>query len=279
MVVHLPQNNKEFLYFTFFWLGGVFTLIYECYFILWSYHSKWNSTVVILNAMAFYLAFIIYSCMYKMISTDIAFKPQADNSGVKRFPLEGWKYCEICQNDAPPRSHHCKICNECILKRDHHCWFSGYCVGFHNHRYFICLVLHASVAGLIANVYNWEYVMAVKGGFTWTTLPSLLGPHVGLVFGYYTTQEFIITVITSVGFMFTLLFVSLLVLHIRQMVQGQVQFEMKKGITLYSMGFNNSVVEIFGSAGLWALLCPFVKSTLPGDGTWFLLRDEEKKIL
>ncbi|KAK3728789.1 hypothetical protein RRG08_013512 [Elysia crispata] len=208
-----------------------------------------------------------------MISTDVAFKPQEVISTVKKSSSDGWKYCQLCQIEAPPRSHHCKICAECILKRDHHCWFSGYCVGFQNHRYFICLVLHASVAGLFANIYNWEYVMAVKGGFTWTTLPSLLAPHVGLVFGHYSAYQFIITCITSVGTMFTIFFVSLLGIQINQMFHGQVQYERKKDITDYSLGFNNSVIEIFGSAGLWALFCPFLKSTLPGDGTSFHSRD------
>ncbi|GFO49636.1 palmitoyltransferase [Plakobranchus ocellatus] len=154
MAVHLPQNGTDAALFALFWLGGIFTLVYECYFILWSYHTEWNNTVFCLYLSAFYLAAVIYSCMYKIISTDVSL--QASNCDAQNLSDVGWKYCEVCQSYAPPRSHHCKICNECILKRDHHCWYAGYCIGYQNHRYFMCLVFHASVAGLFANIYNWD---------------------------------------------------------------------------------------------------------------------------
>ncbi|GFR77135.1 palmitoyltransferase [Elysia marginata] len=269
MSLHLPQNLNDAALFALFWLGGVFTLVYECYFILWSYHSEWNATVVSLYVLAFYLAGIIYFCMYKIISTDVSFKGHEDNVAVESESSEGWKYCQVCQINSPPRSHHCKICDECILKRDHHCWYAGYCIGYQNHRYFVCLVLHCSIAGLFANVYNWEYVMAVKGGFTWTTLPSLIAPQVGLVFGQYSTFEFVMTCVTSAGTLFTIFFISLLVIQFTQIINGQVQYEKKKGITDYSLGFKNNIAEVFGLVGLWALLCPFVTSPLPGDGKRF----------
>ena len=276
MAVHLPQNPKDASLFALFWLGGVFTLVYECYFILWSYHTDWNSTVISLYVLTFYLAAMIYTSMYKIVSTDVTLKAKKGNDViVKRSPSEGWKYCQLCQIEAPPRSHHCKICDECVLKRDHHCWYAGYCIGFQNHRYFICLVVHTSIAGLFANIYNWEFVMAAKGGFTWTTLPSLIAPHAGLVFGQYSIYEFVITCITSAGTLFTMFFVALLVIQLIQMAEGQVQHERKKGIRDYSLGFRNSVEEIFGSAGLWAMLCPFIPTTLPGDGTSFRRREEK----
>lgn len=274
MFLHLPQNKKDGALFAVFWFGGVFTIVYECHFILWSYHTEWNTTVVGLYVLTFYLAFINFTCMYKIITTDVSFKQRKDVVA-KSFQSEGWKFCQVCELMAPPRSHHCKICNECILKRDHHCWYAGYCIGFQNHRYFFCLALHASVAGLLANYYNWEHVMLIKGGFAWTTLPGLIAPHVGLVLGQYSLHEFIMTVVTSAGAMFTLFFVSLLVFQVIQLIGGQVQHEKKKGITDYSLGFKNSVAEIFGSAGLWALVCPFVPSTLPGDGTAFPRRDKK----
>jgi hypothetical protein len=35
---------------------------------------------------------------------------------------KGWsKYCKICKNIKPPRTHHCHVCNKCVLRMDHHC--------------------------------------------------------------------------------------------------------------------------------------------------------------
>ena len=47
------------------------------------------------------------------------------------------KYCNICSQYKPIRSHHCNICGYCVLKMDHHCPWINNCVGQNNLRYFI----------------------------------------------------------------------------------------------------------------------------------------------
>ena len=66
---------------------------------------------------------------------------------------KGWTYCYACEDNAPPRSKHCYHCNICILRRDHHCSFLSKCVGYHNHRYYISLLLNISI-GLFFYIYN-----------------------------------------------------------------------------------------------------------------------------
>ncbi|CAL1526517.1 unnamed protein product [Lymnaea stagnalis] len=271
---HLPRTTTDWIMFFIFWLGGLWTLFYEYYFIMCSYHKDWNSYVIFHVAVAGFLALSIYTNMILIISSDVTTR-SVSLSAV--LPSDKWKYCDICQLSAPPRSHHCKLCNACILKRDHHCWFAGYCIGFSNHRYFICLAFYMSIAGVYANIYNWDFFLSVKGGFTWTTLPSLIAPHVGLMFGTYTFYEFFITIVSSTGFLVTIVFLWLLETQILQFVKGQVMHEKKKGINDYSLGLSNTFNEIFGSAGFWVFLCPLVRTKLPGDGTSFLTRDDKEK--
>ena len=58
------------------------------------------------------------------------------------------RYCELCLDQVPLRSHHCPLCNLCILRRDHHCFTVGACVGFANQRFFIVYLFWCVVAAL-----------------------------------------------------------------------------------------------------------------------------------
>lgn len=51
-----------------------------------------------------------------------------------------FKYCEICDNYKPERSHHCSKCRRCIRKMDHHCRWLGVCIHNDNIAYFIRLL-------------------------------------------------------------------------------------------------------------------------------------------
>ncbi|XP_055895954.1 probable palmitoyltransferase ZDHHC24 [Biomphalaria glabrata] len=271
-MLHLPRTRNDKLLFIVFWLGGLFTLYYECCLVLASYHDSWNGYVTFHVTFSAVLALYIYLYMFMLIRSDIS----TNSIIIKNGDLsEGWKYCQRCQRNAPPRSHHCKCCDLCILKRDHHCWFAGYCVGYSNHRYFICMAFYMSLAGIYANVYNWEFFLKVKGGLAWSTVPGLLAPHVGLIFGVYSWYEFFITLTTTVGALFTFLFVWLLAIQIIQFSTGQVKYERKNNIFDYATGYKNTFKEIFGSAGLWVFLIPFIPTKLPGDGTRFAKVDRK----
>nr|XP_034953690.1 probable palmitoyltransferase ZDHHC24 isoform X2 [Zootoca vivipara] len=74
---------------------------------------------------------------------------------------QGWDYCYSCQSHVPPRCSHCFSCNICILRRDHHCTLLGQCLGYQNYRYFLCLLLHGSVALLYGCVINADVVLSL----------------------------------------------------------------------------------------------------------------------
>lgn len=46
----------------------------------------------------------------------------------------------------PYRSYHCSICERDIIYMDHHCIFANNCIGLYNLRYYLGLVLYASIA-------------------------------------------------------------------------------------------------------------------------------------
>lgn len=274
-MIHLPRHASDIAGSLAFWLGGLWVLCYEFFFVLsfYHYHNIWNFVVFVHLAAAAVLSTTIYMTMFMMISTDASVKsikaPQLDP------PITcSWPYCDKCQCNVPPRSHHCKLCDVCILKRDHHCWFAGYCVGFSNHRYYFALTFYITVASIYCNVYNWDYVMAMKGGFTWTTIPGFLAPHVGLIFGYYSAFEFFITLNTSTGFFCMFMFTYLFATQLSLIYKGQVQYEKKKGILTYSMGPRENFREVLGTAGLCGFICPLIPSKLSCDGTTFSLKGE-----
>lgn len=53
-----------------------------------------------------------------------------------------------CARRRPPQTSHCPLCGFCVSKFDHHCGVVGNCVGRRNHRFFVLLLVSASV-GLV----------------------------------------------------------------------------------------------------------------------------------
>lgn len=58
-------------------------------------------------------------------------------------------FCRKCQVPRPERSHHCNICKLCVLRMDHHCPWINNCVGYHNHKYFLLLVIYGTAASAL----------------------------------------------------------------------------------------------------------------------------------
>lgn len=66
------------------------------------------------------------------------------------------RFCVICNNFKPERTHHCSTCNQCVLVMDHHCPWLNNCVGFNNRKVFILLITYAfalTIIGLIFSPY------------------------------------------------------------------------------------------------------------------------------
>lgn len=40
---------------------------------------------------------------------------EANDEGIRRGFISR-KYCPMCKNYKPPRTHHCRLCNKCVIK-------------------------------------------------------------------------------------------------------------------------------------------------------------------
>ncbi|XP_033030756.1 probable palmitoyltransferase ZDHHC24 [Lacerta agilis] len=183
---------------------------------------------------------------------------------------QGWDYCYSCQSHVPPRCSHCFSCNVCILRRDHHCTLLGQCLGYQNYRYFLCLLLHGSVALLYGCVINADVVLSLlQEGTSVQAMLLLLLPWLMLLMGQVNITIFIFAFVTDVcivGFLFCtgfLLFHSLLALR------GQTTNEWFEGDRQYDLGWQDNLREVLGDQGHLVWFMPFIASPLPGDGITF----------
>ena len=151
--------------------------------------------------------------LYKTEQKDAEQQPLVNKQGNKqifeRKKYGGIRMCQRCLRTKPDRCHHCSQCNKCILKMDHHCPWVANCIGFYNYKYFISMLLHASLSCLLIVVNTnrllivtlskddvdyrvayfivTAYVLACVFGFIITAFFCF---HMWLISKHYTTIEF-----------------------------------------------------------------------------------------
>uniref|UniRef100_A0ABM5F3N8 Palmitoyltransferase n=1 Tax=Pogona vitticeps TaxID=103695 RepID=A0ABM5F3N8_9SAUR len=183
---------------------------------------------------------------------------------------QGWDYCYTCQTHVPPRCGHCFACNVCVLRRDHHCTLLGQCVGYQNYRYFMCLLLHSSLALLFGCVLNVGVVASVlQGGHPAQTILLLVLPWLMLLMGQVDIVAFCYAFVTDacvVGFLFS---TGFLLFHSLLAVRGQTTKEWFEGDRQYDMGWRDNLREVLGERWYLVWFLPFLASPLPGDGITF----------
>ena len=69
----------------------------------------------------------------------------------------------------------------------------------------------------------------------------------------------------------------LVVIQIVQTINGQTQFEQKKGIEMYNNGLEFNIQSVFGERWYIAWLSPWIRSPLPENGVVFKVSDVKTK--
>ncbi|VDK46009.1 unnamed protein product [Cylicostephanus goldi] len=111
------------------------------------------------------------------------------------------RFCNVCNREAPIRSHHCPICKICVLRKDHHCFITGACVGLGNQRYFIIFLFWACVGLLLGARYTAVYLYQTSSagfplGFLYCVGPIAV---VRWIIGYTTfLHAFICTILSFI---------------------------------------------------------------------------------
>ncbi|KAM9302249.1 putative palmitoyltransferase ZDHHC24 [Gastrophryne carolinensis] len=208
------------------------------------------------------------------------------NSTIKGVFLEhgivgqGWIYCYSCQTHVPPRCHHCYNCNVCVLRRDHHCTLLGKCVGFANYRYFVCALLHAWLALLLATILNVDIFMELlHEGVSVHSFLLLIMPWMMLIIGQVKASTFIFAFVADtcvVGFAFCFAFLTL---HCLLIYRGSTMKEWFGGHAReYDHGWRRNVRHFLGERWHLVWLSPWIESTLPGDGIHFEPRNPSASV-
>ncbi|KAK7102573.1 probable palmitoyltransferase ZDHHC24 [Littorina saxatilis] len=249
-----------------FFFGGIFLIWYELIHIPSFYHTEWSLAYTLHLLLFIFLAVNIYGNWLMVFLTDVTGKGMVYPTG--SLP-HGWHFCDECGANRPPRSHHCRLCRACVLKHDHHCWFPGTCIGYDNHRYFLALCVYITVAAFYGNIYNWSFVWSVKGEYTLLNLLSLIFPLLTVALGHETWYTFCITTLTMFGIALMNIFTWVLVLQVLQILHGQTRYERTQRITKYDRGLWANLEEVLGYRKFLVLLCPWLRSSLPGDGVSF----------
>ena len=154
-----------------FLVGGHIYLYYEICIVLPYYHG--NETPWIVYFHYLFSAFVYINCygnLYYMRKAN----PGGNRKRLEEQRTENWRYCMVCLEYSPPRSHHCPVCKVCVVRRDHHCWFSGGCVGHHNHRHYFGIIINVWLGAVYSTIFNtitwgtsWEATITVPFSPSW----------------------------------------------------------------------------------------------------------------
>ena len=266
----MPKRLGDRAAFIFFVCFLIAVINFELQTVLPLYHQKFSTWWCVHVFCSMFAAINVFTNLFFMMATDST----TGSASLPSVLKSGWKYCPFCQLNSPPRSFHCHVCDTCILKRDHHCIFGGRCVGYKNYRYYIMMVVFLWLGAVYANVYHFEYVHDVAGGFKMATFFTMFMPFVMLILGYSSGYQFYVLFIAGVSVFSLLLFTGLLYLQARLIIKGQVTYERKRGITEYDLGLLENMKDILGEKWYIAWLSPFIPSPLPGDGVVFRRQQE-----
>ena len=269
----LPKTPTDWLAFLFLLFGVHSVFVFEVFVVLpFLYDGFHDSDVMYYTHItaALFIYFNVMSNIVMVMTTETGIRGVVLPSVLKK----GWRFCSVCECNAPPRSYHCHTCRTCVLKRDHHCTFAGCCIGHTNQRYFIVMLLYIWVAALYANIMNIDFVYHIFGEFSLKTAFVLILPLLAWMFQVVETITMSMAFMTSLCVIAFLLTSALLGYHMINIVNGQTVYEKTYRITTYNVGLLENLKAVFGENWLISWLCPCISSPPVGNGLEFAERSK-----
>lgn len=261
----LPTRYRDRVLCVFLFIMTPLITIFELGVVVPYYHNSMSPVVCVHVGLALFIVMNILGNMAKMLNVNTSVR----NARLPSVLLSGWRYCHICQENAPPRSHHCTSCDECILKQDHHCMFVGRCVGYFNHRYFLIGLLYLWVGTLYSLVYHFEYCTDVMGGMRPFLLVVQMMPHFGLFMGFFGPLGFACATVNMFLVLVIALCTYLLVTQVAGICRNQTGYEQRHNILRYNVGLKRNVEDAMGTRWFLTWICPWIRSPPTGDGVRF----------
>lgn len=259
----LPRNIRDWVSFIFllvmipigYWFF-VFVVLPTIYPVMsfWYLSHVIISTFFLINITSNFVCMVMQDCS---ISGEVM-------PSTKLSP--DWKFCDICETVAPPRSFHCNECGICILKRDHHCQFSACCIGHQNQRFFLSFLLHLSIA-TIYSMYFQTIFFVQNSSFTIFTFVRFVFPLAVLVMGYDVTLEHVYTILYVLNILCMLTATILFMYHLNGALKGASMYEKNHNIHDYDAGsLKENIIQVAGDRWYLTWIFPFIDSKLPHDG-------------
>lgn len=266
----VPKRFGDQAAFVFLVTTLIVVINFELMTVLPLYHEPFSTWWNLHTFCGMFTAINVFTNLFYMMATDTT----TGSASLPSVLKQGWVYCPFCQLNSPPRSFHCHICDTCILKRDHHCIFGGKCVGYKNYRFYIMMVVYLWIGAVYANVYHFQYVDSVAGGFKIASFFTMFMPFVMLIFGYASGYQFYVLFLAGISIFSLCLFTGLLIFQVRLISKGQVTYERKRGKLEYNLGLIENIKDVLGTRWYIAWISPIIPSPLPGDGVVFRRREE-----
>ncbi|KAL7715929.1 Palmitoyltransferase [Entamoeba marina] len=181
-----------------------------------------------------YVYYLIYWSFFKCHFSK-SYSGKVDYPIVKEF-TDSEPYCEECQSEKQPRTHHCSLCNKCVAKYDHHCNWMSACIGYHNIRYYFLFFVGCSIGMLICDTHMYllwtRYSDSEDFPFFRMVLASLF--------------FFNVTLVVFIQFLLNALLISFNMTIIEAITYLQLRFSQKKSIPLpYYKTLNENWREAF----------------------------------
>ena len=274
---YFARSQQDRAAFSLLIVGAQLALWYETCHVMPYYHSDETETSpgsIAHVAFALFLYVNSLANVYRMVRTRVS----CDLTALGVAESADWPYCGRCLCHCPPRAHHCRVCDVCVLKRDHHCWFAGCCVGHANHRYYVCAITYMLIAAVYGNFYHYSFMTDRLEHLGRFGIPVCIAiPHFCAMFGYLSLYQFLVSVLSFIGFFLLVMLSVLVLIEVRQIWCGQTRHERQRKDFMYDNGVVENVRAVFGERWYVAWLCPWIGSPLPENGVFFRVSEVKTK--